>query len=97
LNRNQVEVQKRAAARFRAKVIDYKKTFNSESGKRVLYEMMLDACIMKPLPKSEPERSECEGMRQIVLKILTIMKVDPEQMTKLIREADAHAAKSSNI
>lgn len=96
MDKKNVEVQKRAIARFRARVIDYKKAFNSEAGRRVLYDMMIKYHVINPLPKGQ-DRDQAEGARNVVLEILTILKVDPEQMTKLIREADAHAGKTANI
>ncbi len=88
-----MDQRQKVGARFKAKVIDYRKTFSSEAGQRVLYDLMLEGHMLKPLPMSSPDRDEAEGKRQIVLKILTMLKTDPDKLQKLIEGADAHAAK----
>ena len=87
--------QLRAERKF-AQLVDYKKTFGSEQGKRVLYDMMNAHFMMAPTnPRtSDPyEMAFNEGQRFVLLRIMTMLKVNPERMNQLIEESNNHVTK----
>jgi len=67
---------------------DYQITFGTEHGKRVLMHMMkvhnvLGTCFVKGDPCESALR---EGERNVVLRILTLLKQDPIALLKRIEE-----------
>ena len=81
---------KKVARRQVARVQDYQQTFSSPHGKRVLYDLMGVCHMLQPLNVSNPQVMAFEeGQRQVVLRILTYLKVDMEKLHERIREADA--------
>ena len=74
-----------------AKLYDYKKFFDNESGKRVLYDMMGAHYMMSPAFDKDPiEMARMNGERNVILRILTMLKMKPEDYKKLIEEGDKH-------
>lgn len=86
-------MDKEKKEKFLVKQQDYKRTFSSEHGKRVLYDLMNDHYAIR----STYERGDAlelayrEGQRQVVLRILTILKFEPEKIKQTIVEADDYA------
>jgi hypothetical protein len=72
-----------------AKVLDYKRTFSSQAGTRVLHDLMHAHYMLGPtFTKTDPnEVAFREGQRNVVLRILTLLDHDPEKLRVLIREA----------
>ncbi len=65
--------------------IDYKAVFTSEEGERVLFDLMKNNFILSPTFTScIHEMALREGSRNSVLRILSILKVKPEQLKKQI-------------
>jgi hypothetical protein len=91
------EQRKSAARRFLAKIEDYQRTFKGPHGERVLLDMIAAHFIMQPLPVNPNERDRAEGERNVVLRILSKLKVDPAKVQKLIQEADTYVSDQSNI
>ena len=73
-----------------AKISDYKNTFNSQQGRRVLADMLAEnKCLSTSFVKEDPYLTAFnEGQRNVVLRILTILQVDTTQLLKLIEETD---------
>ena len=88
---------KSAARRFLAKVEDYQRTFKGPHGERVLLDLIATHFIMHPLPKDPNERDRAEGERNVVLRILSKLKVDPSKVQKLIQEADSYVSDQSAL
>lgn len=84
------------AKRQVARVMDYKRAFASEQGMRVLYDMMSSHHVLgSTYVKGDAlDMAFREGQRQVVLRILTIMKTDPSKMEKLIGEANSHVSRT---
>jgi hypothetical protein len=84
-----VKLAKRAMAR----VIDYKRTFASEQGRRVLSDLIAEHYVMNSTyVKGDPQDLAFrEGQRQVVLRMLAIMKVDPTEIQQKIEESDRYA------
>jgi len=81
---------RKVAERAVTRVDDYQKVFNSPHGKRVLYDLMLTCHMMQPLDTTNPTKMAFEeGQRQVVLRIMTYLKLDVAQLHERIREADA--------
>lgn len=72
-----------------AKVYDYKKTFGSEQGKRILADLFSSHYVMNSTyTRSDAlEMAFREGQRQVVLRILTILNMDPINMKRQIEES----------
>ncbi len=74
-----------------AKVIDYVKTFQSDHGKRVLYDLIDAHGIMATnFHENAHVMAAREGERSVVLRILQILKTDQQKMAKLIEDAHEH-------
>ena len=66
-------------------VIDYKAVFNSEDGQRVLFDLMKNNYMLAPTYTSSlHEMALREGSRNAILRILSILKVEPEELKKQI-------------
>ena len=70
----------------------YQTFFTSEYGKQVLWDMIAAHHVMSStFVKLDPlEMAMREGERNVILRILTILKTKPEKLTKLLEEADAY-------
>ena len=74
-----------------AKVMDYKKVFGSQQGKRVLYDLMDSSFVMRNTfdrNLQDKEHFFREGQRAVVLRILTVLETSEEEFHKLLRDAD---------
>lgn len=75
-----------------ALVQDYKDVFTSEIGKKVLNDMMSAHFFIQPTISADPyETAFKEGQRNVILRILQIMKVDVKEMRDRIDRADNQA------
>lgn len=83
----------KAARKQYAKVIDYKRTFQSQSGRRVLQDLM-DVHHMLRVSFDEENThttSFKEGERNVILRILQILKIDVEKLRDHIEEIEKNA------
>ncbi len=86
---SQVEkVSKRSVA----KVTCYKAFWNTPEGRKVLEDMILHHNVMSSsFVKDDPyETAFKEGERNVILRILSIIKINPKKMIKLIEEIERH-------
>lgn len=68
-------------------VVDYKSVFQSVMGQRVLYDLMKNNYMLSPTFTSDVnEMALREGARNAVLRIMSILKMDVDQMNKLIQK-----------
>ena len=69
---------RRAAQKIYAKSIDYKRTFGTDSGKRVLQDLMNRGHMLEPsyTVNDAHETAFREGERNLVLSILSELKYD---------------------
>lgn len=81
-----------------AKVQDYQKTFQSDHGRKVLYDLIDAHGLMATNFHENPSvLAAREGERGVVLRILQILKTDHEQLRKLIEEAHEHISEKRII
>lgn len=75
-----------------ARVIDYQSTFNSHVGRKVLYDLMRASFYLTPtLDGRHPDAVAMafnEGQRAVVLRILQILKMNPNKLLELIKEGE---------
>ncbi len=67
-------------------ISQYKKVFNSENGKAVLYDLMRGNYFLNTttfVPGDPYSTARNEGQRDVVVRILYILKMNPEQFFKL--------------
>tara|TARA_Y100000356_G_C11042294_1_gene174238 strand:+ start:185 stop:451 length:267 start_codon:yes stop_codon:yes gene_type:complete len=65
--------------------IDYKAVFSTEEGERVLFDLMKNNFMLAPTFTScVHEMALREGSRNAILRILSILKVNPEELRKHI-------------
>ena len=91
------DLQEKRAKKYNAKLQDFKRFFTTESGKRVLYDLVSNHFMMQPTMGAKPDPLEMaynEGQRQVVLRIMTILKAKPVDITALIEEAHSNAVAS---
>ena len=90
---NKEKAAARAQKRF-AKIVDYKKVFSSEQGKRVLYDLMIEHKVMGPtyIKGDAIEMAFLEGQRNVLLRIFSILKMNPDKLKETIQEADNYAS-----
>jgi hypothetical protein len=84
---------KEQAKRYLATIIDYKKTFESERGQKVLLDLMKEASMVGSTIGTK-DGSICvnqtfvnEGARNLVLYILKKLKFNEEKLLKVIEES----------
>ena len=81
-----------------AKLQDYQKTFSSDHGRRVLYDLAVT--LMDSMPSNFANDpmvlASREGERGVCLRILKLLKTDIEQAMKLAEKAHEHVS-SKNI
>lgn len=88
------EALKKQGQKFNARIQDFKRTFQSEQGKRVLYDLMSNHFVMRPTLAAKPDAIEMaynEGQRAVVLRIMTILKTNPVDIETMIEEANENA------
>jgi hypothetical protein len=72
------------------RILDYKQVFGTEAGKRVLWDMMGAAHMLHssriPGDNSGMETVFREGERNSVLRVLSIIDMDPEKLRHMIKE-----------
>lgn len=68
----------------------YKRVFETEDGKKVLYDLMKFCNMLQPcFVKGDPyESTHNDGQRSVALFILTQMNVDTEALLKLIKQGE---------
>lgn len=67
---------------------DYKRVFNTDAGKRVISDLIDTHFVMRSTIAATPEMTAFnEGQRNVVLRILTLLNIDEEQMKKRIEES----------
>lgn len=82
----------RVLRRQKEVVENYKATFSSPTGKKVLLDLIRTHHLMSSTFNKDPlEMARMEGERNAVLRILTLLKVNPAQFEQRIREADEYA------
>lgn len=78
-------IEKRIAA-----ISDYKRTFSSEQGKRVLQDLMQAHYLMRPTLRKGNDlalnMAFNEGQRNVVLRILTILETSEASLHTLLKE-----------
>lgn len=81
--------------RQKERSIAYKDTFNSDLGKRVLYDLMLHSNMLSSSFSSDPlEMARKEGERNVCLRILKLIGTDLKELENLIRKADDYGRNS---
>jgi len=77
--------------KYVAKKADYKSLFTSETGKRILYDLMRQYRVMDPVFSSDPmEMAYNEGQRTVVLMIINQMNTDLKKLENQLSEAIKH-------
>ncbi len=78
-------IKKRPAKKKAIKVADYKSVFTSDKGQLVLADLMRTHYVMSSTYDSDPTLTALrEGERNVVLRILAMLKVDVEELYKRI-------------
>jgi hypothetical protein len=77
--------------KFAAKADDYKKTFESPYGRRVLMDLMKHSCMLhstfNPTSQNPYDMAFKEGMRNLVLVILNQLHKDYGDLDQLVKES----------
>jgi hypothetical protein len=89
--------EERRADKHKTMMMDYKRVFGSEQGRRVLSDLIANHFVMNSTysrgPQAELDMAFKEGQRQVVMRLMTIMKYDPEQTAQAIKESDDYVRK----
>ncbi len=86
-----MSVGEKIFARNKQRSIAYKEVFGTDSGKIVLYDLMLNTNMIDSSFDPDPlQMARKEGERNVCLRILNIIKTDIKQLDKLIRESEDH-------
>lgn len=81
-----------------ANLQDYQKTFTSDHGRRVLYDLIDAHGVMKSNFHENPSvLASREGERGVVLRIMKMLSIDVEQTKKLIEGAHEHVSRKNII
>lgn len=79
-------MQKKKDEKSKKVISQYKKVFNSHDGKAVLYDLMRGNFFLNTttfVPGDPYTSARNEGQRDVVLRILFILKMKPEQFFQL--------------
>ncbi len=72
-----------------ATIEDYKSTFSSKSGEKVLWDLMREHHMISPtMDVNTHDTAFREGQRNVVLRILQLMKTDTKKLLKIIEQAE---------
>lgn len=75
--------------RQKQRLIDYKNTFNSEHGRRVLYDMCKDSFVVNDLFSRDPlEMAYREGQRATCLRLLKLLNLTPKDVEEMMIEEE---------
>lgn len=92
MDKESAERGKRLNKKRISKLQDYRSCFTSEYGKRVLYDMFNEHCMISSTFDPNPQVMALrEGERNVVLRILTMLKTSPEKLKLQIEESDRYA------
>jgi len=97
-NEMQAEVQKAGLKKTIAKIVDYRRTFESEPGKKVLADLISLYMLNSTLNIDAPDALVMafnEGRRMVVGRILQITKQDAYKFQKTLEEIE-NAARTRN-
>ena len=68
-------------------IIAYQKLFATEDGKRVLADLLRECGFMSVgLGEDAQETAYNQGKREVVLRIVNLINIDPETILKLLRD-----------
>lgn len=83
--------KKSQEAKITDTILAYKDTFNSEQGKKVLYDLMKVCHLLQPsyVGGTPEETAFREGERSVVLRILTQLETDAEKLIEFIKQSKA--------
>ena len=72
------------------RIIQYKAVFGTEEGKKVLYDLMASHHVVSPVMVKGDSHDTAfkEGERNVVLRIMSILKIDPEELLQKIEEGN---------
>lgn len=78
----------------KARIATYHQVFNSPQGKRVLLDLMNQHYVLRStIVKDDFVSLEYqEGQRAVVLRILALLKINPNEMFELMQNADDQAS-----
>lgn len=79
------KTNKRALGR----VLDYQHVFGTPEGRRVLYDLMGNHGLLSSGFSKDPyDMARMAGERNVVVRILTILNVEPKKLQRMMEEAD---------
>jgi hypothetical protein len=85
--KNEKKMQSATVARAQ----DYQNIFNTDEGKRVLYDLIkTHHCLSTINPEKPHLAGFCEGERNVVLRILKILQFKPEKFLATIENGDQY-------
>ncbi len=80
-----MSVEKKTTARKQVRhYTDYRETFSTPQGRRVLLAMMKEFFVMGSLPRGDLEFAE--GQRSVVLSIIKKLNMNVQEMLKALEE-----------
>jgi hypothetical protein len=91
--------QKERMKRAIARVIDYKNTFSSEEGKRVLYDILRYGNILATShhPGVSDETAFQEGRRDMALYIFRKLKTDEKKLIEILDKGEEYERDSYEL
>jgi hypothetical protein len=92
LEEAQKKADKRRNAKYLKKILAYKKVFATEQGITVLDDLMVSHGMLSSRPGNMTTPNELffnEGERNVVLRILKMIEMNPETLRKRIREIES--------
>lgn len=90
--------EKKALEKEYAKRMDYVSLFTSETGNRVLNDLMANHCVLTATLASDSHRTAFnEGQRNVVLRILNMIIKDPTDVLDRIRQIESEQKKYADM
>lgn len=82
--------KKKQAHRAIERTLSYQQTFNTEHGRRVVYDLMKVCHMLSPsyVQGDAYQSAFREGERNVCLRILTALKISPEELRERMKEGE---------
>jgi hypothetical protein len=83
--------QKKNLEKSKKLISQYKRLFSTSDGKAVLHDLMLGHHYLNSstfVPGDPYQSAKNEGSREVVIKIIAILKMDPEKLNEFVTEQE---------
>jgi hypothetical protein len=78
-----------SSKKMRSRVLDYQRTFSTESGKRVLHDLMVECHVLGSSFSKDPSLMAFkEGEKNVMLRIMKLLNININEIEEHIKEIE---------